>query len=59
MGTRQTRGCAVTQGATLLPALADIWTLLMIQKDEWKTKSQNVRGGMKNWFEALSFNEII
>lgn len=41
VGPGRAGGGAVAQGATLLPALADIWTLLMVQKNiKWKTQTQ-------------------
>lgn len=41
VGPGRAGGGAVAQGATLLPALADIWTLLMVQKNiKWKTQRQ-------------------
>lgn len=41
MGPRWAGGGAVAQGATLLPALADIRTLLMVREDiKWRRQTQ-------------------
>lgn len=50
-------GGAVAQGATLLPALADIRTLLMVRKDiKWRTQTQlklekRKKRGKRNFYE--------
>lgn len=61
MGPGRAGGGAVAQGATLLPTLADIRTLLMVGEDiKWRKQAQlKLEGGGENFYTKQKSFEFV